>query len=162
MWARTHILFYNRCSTIDTVRDDIASLIERHGAHLVGFKVSGGNRSKVIEVLADTESGIDADLLADISRSLSQWLDASEAVTGDYRLIVSSPGLDNPLLYGWQYNRHKGKQVHIITGEGDDVRHIDGTIQLCENNIVTIAASKSEIVLPLDEIISAKIIPSLK
>jgi ribosome maturation factor RimP len=144
------------------VRDDIESLIEDLGAHLVSFKVLGGKRSKVLEVHADTEQGIDADLLANISRALSLWLDTSEVISGDYRLIVSSPGLENPLIHGWQYLRHIGKVIHIVLGEDDLAEHLDGVIQGFENNTVSIKSGKDLIDIPLDTITSAKIVPSLK
>ena len=128
---------------------------------MVGYKLSGGKSSKVLEVFADTEEGINADHLAEISRALTGWLDTTEVFPGDYRLMVSSPGLDSPLLFGWQYRRHRGKTVHIVCGKGEHAEEIQGTIQRVDTETVTVAVRKAERDIPFHSITTAKIVPSL-
>ena len=143
------------------MRDDIAKIVESFEAHFVGFKISGGKRTRNIEVYADTEQGITADTLAKISRALSDWLENSDAIESDFRLMVSSPGLDTPLEHCWQYIRHHGKRVRIKYGTGEDTTTIEGRIDACDGDTVAVQLKNERLEIPLKEIERAVVVPSL-
>jgi ribosome maturation factor RimP len=54
-----------------------------------------------------------------VSREVSAAIDAANLILGRYRLDVSSPGIDRPLKYAWQYPKHIGRlfRVKVRTGE---------------------------------------------
>lgn len=80
----------------------IAALVEPVlaglGFRLVRVKVSGGETATV-QVMAERPDGTFAieDCEA-VSRELSPVLDAHDPISGAYRLEVSSPGIDRPLV----------------------------------------------------------------
>ena len=50
-----------------------------------------------ITVIADGDTALDLDTVAELSRSASNLLDAERDIAGTYVLEVSSPGVDRPL-----------------------------------------------------------------
>ena len=60
-----------------------------------GFRPDGGT----VQIMADRPNGaMSVDDCASISRRLSPVLDAHDPMPGRYRLEVSSPGIDRPLV----------------------------------------------------------------
>ena len=82
--------------------------------------------SEIVAVAADTPEGITIEKLGSITRAILPILDEEPWAKVDIRLEVSSPGLDNPLRFPWQYDRHKGYGIHVEFSVGDVVREIDG------------------------------------
>lgn len=62
---------------------------------LVDIKLSLGG--KKVEIFADSDTGIQIDECATISRKLEEHLDGSGLIPDNYTLEVSSPGMSNPL-----------------------------------------------------------------
>ena len=73
-------------------------VLEELGFRLVRVKVSGRDGGTV-QVMAERPSGeMTVEDCATISRRLSPVLDAYDPMPGTYRLDVSSPGIDGPLV----------------------------------------------------------------
>ena len=73
-------------------------VIEELGFRLVRIKVSGRDGGTV-QVMAERPEGqMTIDDCAAISRKLSELLEAHDPMPGGYRLEVSSPGIDRPLV----------------------------------------------------------------
>ena len=73
---------------------------EAAGYEIFRLRMMGGSKSgRTLQVMAerpaDGDMGID-DCTA-LSRAISEVMDAADPVEGDYRLEVSSPGIDRPL-----------------------------------------------------------------
>lgn len=68
------------------------------GFRLVRIKVSGGETATV-QVMAERSDGtFSIEDCEAVSRDLSPVLDAHDPISGAYRLEVSSPGIDRPLV----------------------------------------------------------------
>ena len=74
-------------------------------------KQAGSNTK--ISIFLDGDKGIDIDVCAQVSRKVGSELEALELMKNAYTLMVSSPGLDRPLILPRQYFRNKGKKVKI-------------------------------------------------
>src|SRR3546814_19836866 len=57
---------------------------------------------------APHDGGVTVDDCADVSRAVSAVLDVEDPIAGAYRLEVSSPGLDRPLMKPADLERFKG------------------------------------------------------
>lgn len=87
---------------------------ERRGMVLLELKRRGERGTTVLEIIVDSESGINLDELAELSRWTSALLDeAEDEIPGRYRLDVSSAGLDRPLEYLWQYRKNISRLLKI-------------------------------------------------
>ncbi|MCX6467950.1 MAG: ribosome maturation factor RimP [Corynebacteriales bacterium] len=79
-----------------------------------------GDRS-LVRVIVDSEQGGDLDLLADLSRAVSEVLDAADPpVLGAlrYTLEVTSPGIDRPLTRPRHWRRAQGRKVVVELAAG--------------------------------------------
>ena len=81
-----------------------------------------GERGRpVIELYVDSEEGVTLDLCSALSRSLSEAIDVEGVVQGSYRINVSSPGIERPLRYSWQYRKHVGRTLQVRFRLGEEV-----------------------------------------
>jgi ribosome maturation factor RimP len=74
-----------------------------------------GARGSTLQVMAERSDGVpmSVDDCALISRSVSALLDVSDPIAGAYRLEISSPGIDRPLLKPADYDRFSGREARI-------------------------------------------------
>src|SRR5581483_487826 len=83
------------------------------GYRLVRVKVSGAEGCTV-QIMADRPDGSMAVEDCEIvSRALSPVLDVADPIDRAYRLEISSPGLDRPLVRKSDFERHIGDRVRI-------------------------------------------------
>ena len=141
------------------IRDAITAAVERRGAHCIDLVVRGDRAKQVIEVYIDAEVGITTDLCADVSREVSAAIDAGNLLPGPYRLDVSSPGIDRPLRFPWQYRKHQGRRVHVRFREADQERTIDGTLASAGEDAITVQTKNGAepVVVRFDAIVEARI-----
>lgn len=74
---------------------------------IVDIKVSDGNQ---IKVLLDNDGATSIEQCMALSRHIESFLDREQ---DDFRLDVSSPGLDMPLQLERQYQKNIGKQIIV-------------------------------------------------
>lgn len=108
------------------IERDIADLaepvLEELGFRLVRVKVSGRDGGTV-QVMADRLEGpMTIDDCVSISRRLSALLDARDPMRGGYRLEVSSPGIDRPLVRPSDFASWAGHEAKIELKELVDGR----------------------------------------
>jgi ribosome maturation factor RimP len=75
-------------------------------------KQAGANTK--ISIFLDGDEGIDIDVCSQVSREVGKDLEALNLMKHPYTLMVSSPGLDRPLILLRQYHRNLGKKLKII------------------------------------------------
>ena len=83
------------------------------GCELVDARLMRSGRQVTLQVFIDKEGGVDIDDCAAVSRQLSVWLDVENPIQGAYRLEVSSPGLDRPLVRPADYQRFQDAEVEV-------------------------------------------------
>ena len=73
-------------------------VLEQIGYRLVRIKISAGPPA-TLQVMAERPDGtMSIDDCEAVSKALSPVLDLDDPITGEYRLEVSSPGIDRPLV----------------------------------------------------------------
>jgi ribosome maturation factor RimP len=118
-------------------RERLAALLDpvvaATGYDLEAVTVTQAGRRSVVRVVVDADGGVSLDAVADISRGVSEALDADDSVMGSapYTLEVTSPGVDRPLTLPRHWRRNTGRLVSAqvggrpVTGrilEADDAR----------------------------------------
>jgi ribosome maturation factor RimP len=129
----------------DTVRAAIESAVLAHDVDLESVTLKAAGRRTVITVVVDADGGVDLDRVADVSRSISDVLDAQpDIVDGPFVLEVTSPGVDRPLTAPQHWRRARTRIVAISLLDGGEVQgritdsddesvtiaHADGTVQV--------------------------------
>lgn len=86
----------------------------------VVFRTAPG-RGVIVELMAEREDGtMTIDDCADLSRALSDRLDAVDPMPGGYVFEVSSPGIERPLTRLEDFERFAGREAWIETAVAQD------------------------------------------
>ena len=94
------------------------------GFDLVRVQMIGGASDPTLQVMAerpDTRQ-LTIDDCADLSRRLSDMLDAADPIDGAYRLEVNSPGIDRPLTRLKDYADWAGHEARVTLAEPIEAR----------------------------------------
>ena len=116
-------------------REQLVRLLEpvvgKAGYDLEDLVVSSAGRRKLLRVTVDADGGIDLDSVAEVSRIVSDTLDADSAaqsmLAGPYVLEVSSPGVDRPLVEPRHWHRAVGRLVTVPVADGMVTGRLVGT-----------------------------------
>jgi len=92
-------------------------ILDSLGIELVDIEFGKLGRDAVLRLFIDKEGGIMLDDCANVSRELSMILDVEDAISCNYTLEVSSPGLDRPLKKPSDYERFSGRLIKVRTYE---------------------------------------------
>ncbi len=134
------------------------------GFRLVRVKVSGLSGCTV-QIMAERPDGsMTIEDCETASRTLSPVLDAADPIDRAYRLEISSPGLDRPLVRRSDFARHAGQQVKIeldVAHEGR--KRFRGLLLGVEDAGARIRSDDAkdgaaEFVLPFDDMADAKLV----
>jgi ribosome maturation factor RimP len=112
-----------------------------------------------------TVDGITIDLCNEISRKLSLAFDEAEAISGDYRLEVGSPGVERQLYLKEDYQRFAGQELKVKLHEASThegfigQKTVRGTLfGLDEEGRVLLETDHGNVPLTFDEISSARLV----
>ena len=135
------------------------------GYRLVRVKISGLDGCTV-QIMAERPDGtMTVEDCEDVSRALSPVLDVADPIDRAYRLEVSSPGMDRPLVRRSDFVRFAGHQLKLemaVTIDGR--RRFRGLLLGVEGEAARIRrddaapAEASEILLPIEDIAEAKLV----
>lgn len=94
---------------VETIANQIA---EKEGCRIYDIEFS----SRVLRVYIDKEPSVGIKDCENVSRGISEILDAEEVVPGEhYQLEVSTPGLERALKKDWHFKTVIGKKVKLRT-----------------------------------------------
>ena len=66
-----------------------------------------------IRIIVDGAKSVDLDTTAYIAKKIRNSESLNKYLPKDFRLEVSSPGIDSPLTYPFQYKKNIGRQLKI-------------------------------------------------
>jgi ribosome maturation factor RimP len=120
--------------------------------YLVEAAIRAGGRK--IELTVDTDQGINIDRCAKLSRKLRERLEGDEEFEplagGDFDLMVSSPGIGEPIRVSRQYRRHVGRLFKVVCLDSEDER------QEVAGRLLQAAIEQDEPFIVLEPVVSAK------
>jgi ribosome maturation factor RimP len=138
----------------DRIRDLAEPLAASSGLDLVDVELKQGPRT-LVRVVVDRKGGVDLATCQDMSRRLSDALDADDPVEGRYALEVTSPGVDRPLTDRRAFDRVEGRPVLVHRSDGGGVVQLRGTVAAAEEDAVVLDVDGSPLRIPYDEIVKA-------
>jgi len=140
-------------------------VLENLGYRLVRVRISG-SEGCTVQVMAERPDGtMTIDDCENASRALSPVLDVADPVERAYRLELSSPGIDRPLVRRSDFERYAGHTIKIemaTTVEGR--RRFRGLLLGADGDAARIrrddatATENAEILLPIEEMTEAKLV----
>jgi len=134
------------------------------GYRIVRVRISG-SAGCTVQIMAERPDGTMAieDCEA-ASRALSPVFDVTDPIEGSYRLEISSPGIDRPLVRRSDFDRYAGHVAHVeMTAPIDGRRRFRGQLLGTEGDKVRIrlgddAPDRADAVLPIDDMMEAKLV----
>ena len=140
-------------------------VIEQLGYRLVRVKVSGAEGCTVQIMAEQPDGSMTVEDCETLSRALSPVLDMADPIDRAYRLEISSPGIDRPLVRVSDFERYSGHLVKIemeIPVHGR--KRFRGELVGTEGEVVRIRrddateGEEAEILLPIEEMSEAKLV----
>ena len=121
-------------------------VLEGMGFRLVRVLVTGAV-DRIVQIMAERPDGsINVDDCEQISKGLSPVLDVADPLDGKYRLEISSPGIDRPLVRPSDFEDWSGHEARIETKEPVDGRkRFKGLLEGFEDGEVRIAADAGKL-----------------
>lgn len=131
------------------------------GYELVLLEFSPHKGSAGLRLYIDAAAGIRLEDCERVSREVAAALDVADPIRQSYRLEVSSPGLDRPLVKPEHFLRFRGARAKVQTlvpigGR----RRFQGVLTGAEADNVTLATDDGEVRLALADIERARLVPS--
>ncbi len=129
------------------------------GYEFVGAEFTGQGKSSILLVYIDSDKGILVTDCSKVSHQISGIMDVEDPISGQYRLEVSSPGMERPLFKLEHFERFKGSMVKLelsqTTLEGQ--RRFTGDILKVKGNTVHLHVDDEEIEIPFALIKKARL-----
>ncbi|GAA4247802.1 ribosome maturation factor RimP [Dactylosporangium darangshiense] len=96
----------------------VEPVVTAGGYDLEDLTVTRVGRRHLLRIAVDSDSGVDLDAVAELSRGISAALDEAEAtgdelIAGEYELEVGSPGVDRPLTLPRHWRRNRARLVKV-------------------------------------------------
>ncbi|MGR8007937.1 ribosome maturation factor RimP [Streptomyces hypolithicus] len=106
----------------DRLRALLEPLVSAEGLDLEDIEVSRAGRRRMLRIVVDSDEGVELDTCAELSRTVSEKLDETDAMgEGEYVLEVSSPGADRPLSEHRHYVRNTGRLARLQLHDGTEL-----------------------------------------
>ncbi|MDB5419679.1 MAG: hypothetical protein JWP50_3098 [Phenylobacterium sp.] len=87
---------------------------EAAGYEIVRLRLMGGSETRRLQIMAERPDGeMVIEDCAQLSRAISEVLDAADPISGEYTLEVSSPGVDRPLTRLKDFETYEGYEVRL-------------------------------------------------
>jgi ribosome maturation factor RimP len=135
------------------------------GYRLIRVKISGLDGCTV-QVMAERSVGtMTVEDCEAVSRALSPVLDVADPIDRPYRLEVSSPGMDRPLVRRSDFARFAGHRIKVEMAVAIDGRRRfrgvllgvqDGAVRLRRDDAAP--GEADEVLLPIEEMAEAKLV----
>jgi ribosome maturation factor RimP len=149
---------------MDTIKENIIRILneiaEKLNFFVIDINLRGDSRKKIIEVFVDAEKNISANDLAEMSREINSVLEEQNLIKESYRLDVSTPGVDRPLIYLKQFPKHINRNFEIKYKTGDETKTITGKLLSVNLEELVFLSDKKEVLIEFKNIITAKVIIS--
>lgn len=129
----------------DPAADRLAGWIEpvvgAAGYDLEELVVTPAGRRSIVRVVVDRDEGVSLDDVAEVSRAVSDALDAHDDGMGrtPYVLEVTSPGVDRPLTEQRHWRRNTGRLVVVAVGPAGSAERVTARITAVDDDGVELA-----------------------
>jgi ribosome maturation factor RimP len=119
----------------------IEPVVAGAGYDLEELVVTPAGRRSVVRVVVDRDAGVTLDDIAEVSRAVSEVLDANDDGMGrtPYVLEVTSPGVDRPLTEQRHWRRNTGRLVAVAVGPAGATEQVTGRVTAVDDAGVTLA-----------------------
>jgi ribosome maturation factor RimP len=131
-------------------------MCEAEGMELVHIEYQREAGGRIFRLYVDRPGGVTLDDCVGISRQSGDLLDVYLDDIGPYRLEVSSPGLNRPLVKKIDYERFKENRVKIVTVQPiNGQKNFKGILLGISEDMVSLSIDDKTVAIPYQEITKA-------
>ncbi|MCZ8214635.1 MAG: ribosome maturation factor RimP [Cyclobacteriaceae bacterium] len=153
---------------VTNIRQLAEGLLSNDSLFIVEVSAVMKRKPGKILVVLDGDSGVSIEDCADLSRKLSESLDALPEMDENYLLEVTTPGLDQPLKLHRQFKKNIGRVLKIKLKEEN--KPAEGTLTMVTDNTITLSqksgkgkkAEEKDLTIPFETIDKAFVTVSFK
>jgi ribosome maturation factor RimP len=143
----------------------VEPVLHQLGFRLVRVRVSG-SEGCTVQIMAERPDGtMTVEDCEEVSRALSPVLDVADPIDRAYRLEISSPGIDRPLVRKSDFDRYAGHVVRVemnipVNGR----KRFKGTLAGTEGEAARLArdevpeGEEPSVLLPIEDMGEAKLV----
>jgi ribosome maturation factor RimP len=142
----------------------VEPVLHQLGFRLVRVRVSGAEGCTV-QIMAERPDGtMTVEGCEEVSRALSPVLDVADPIDRAYRLEISSPGIDRPLVRKSDFDRYAGHVVRIeMSMPVNGRKRFKGTLAGTEGEAARVSCDAAEgedatVLLPIEDMGEAKLV----
>lgn len=137
-----------------SLESDIKKMVQSVGLGLYDIGIVNENENTIYRVSVTAPGGVSLDQCANLSHLISPLLDITPPVSGDYRLEVSSPGIERRLKSVEHFIQSVGEKVSLSTIEKEK---IEGVLTAADSENITVETKENGVVtVPFRSISKAK------
>ena len=142
------------------IEQTLRPTVEGLGYEFLCLEQISDGRDPLLRLYIDHADGINVEDCAKVSRAISALLDVEDSLLSTYRLEVSSPGWDRPLVTAEHFLQFVGSEARIrmrlpLAGQ----RNFRGRIHGVEADQVVIEVDGEPRSLTLNDIEKARLVP---
>jgi ribosome maturation factor RimP len=142
------------------IHSKIEEIVTTLGFILIDLTFRGDHHLRIVEVYVDNEKGITTEDCERISRTINEAIEIDKLIESNYRLDVSSPGVDRPLKYLIQFPKHINRKFEVEYNDGEEIKKHIGKLLRIENEDLFFAEKNGECKISFQNIIKAKVLIS--
>lgn len=136
-----------------SLEKDIKNVVESLGITLYDIMTLNDNGETIYRVSISKSGGVTLDECTKVTHLISPLLDVTSPVSGEYRLEVSSPGIERALKNIDHVKSSVGEKVSITTRAKEKIA---GTLTAVENDVLTLKTESGEVKVNYSDINKAR------
>lgn len=143
---------------VEQIEDEVSRTLQSFGYELVLIKFGGPVQRPTLSIYMDKPGGVTSGDCQYMTERLSVLLDAMDPIPGSYNLVVSSPGVNRPLVHEADFTRFAGQQAAVTyrTAEGKRAT-VTGRLQGTVDEAVVLVRDEETLHIPLARVEQARL-----
>lgn len=147
-------------SLVNNLQERLEPAVADLGYDLLCIELQGTGNDAVLRLYIDSPNGIGVDDCVAVSREVSALLDVDDPIDSAYRLEVSSPGMDRPLVKPQHFNEYIGRDAKLkLRVPHAGRRNFRGKLLACSEEAVSVEVDGERFDLPFIDIERARLVP---
>jgi len=141
---------------------EIRTLFDDEGIVLLDFTTSSHGGRMTLRAVGDRKDGLlSIDDCVRLTRQIQHLISEKCLLADDYRLEVSSPGLDYPLREMWQFVKNVGRMLKVNVHGERGPREISGRLTAADAEGITLRSDEQEWTPRYGELLNARVLPEI-
>lgn len=142
--------------------ENINPVLEINNCFFIDFQIGKVKDSTVLRIFVDKEISLNINDCYILSKQIEQSLSESKLID-EYTIIeVSSPGVEKPLKFLKQYNKHIKRKFNLKYKMDDEIKQEEFVLEKIDEDVLIFNNSKEIKEIKFNNILEAKIILSFK